>query len=533
MPGPPAARLPRLPIGRGAAPLSARRAVHPYGWAQPYGSGVEPRLRALCDLSVAESREYAGRHEYDGRLQDLSPAGVTAALGRLGRQAGEALADGHDEAHLTAFEEGARVAYGELALHRALPGLHVANLDLACYDRAYAPEPERARARAQHLAGWPDAVDAALEALDRVPREVALGTLASVRGLAEGVEDEQALAAHARLVAHVERASREGEADPALGAPALARLMGVPEGLEVDLGRLAEQADRERDRLTALLGDACERIAPGVPVAETRLALERDHPDADGVLREARALTEEVVAWVAASGLVPYPDGECRVGPAPGSRSSTMASLSWAAPGEPEGPSWYYVTPPDPTWPEQDQQEWLGVFSRATLPAVTLHEVAPGHFTHGRALRHVASPVRRTLFSSAFVEGWAHYAEEMALEEGFREGDPHVQAGVAVEALIRVTRLACALGVHTGAMTVAEAAARFTADTGTHGSAALSEARRATWDPTYGRYTWGKLEILRWRERALARPGSTLAGFHRDLLALGAPPLGLLGAVLD
>jgi len=490
---------------------------------------VDPRLRALCDLSVPESREYAGRHEYDGRLQDLSPSGVAAGLARLG---GEPLDDPHDEAHLRAFEDGARVAYGELELHRRSPGLHVDVLDLACYDRAYAPEPERQHARARHLAGWPDAVDAALEALDRVPRDVALGELPSVRGLAEGVQDEAALAAHARLVAHVERAAREGDPDPALGRTALQRLMGVPEALEVDLGRLAEDADRERDRLTAVLADACEQIAPGRPVAQTRAALERDHPDAAGVLVEARALSAEVIAWVEASGLVPSLAGECLVGPAPGSRSSTMASLSWAAPGEPEGPSWYYVTPPDPAWSREEQEQWLGVFSRSSLPAVTLHEVAPGHFSHGRALRLVRSPVRRTLFSSAFVEGWAHYGEQLALEEGFRDGDPLLAAGVAVEALIRVTRLACAIGVHTGAMTVEQAAARFTADTGTHGTAALSEARRAAWDPTYGRYTWGRLEILRLREQVLARPGATLGGFHADLLALGAPPLGLIGAVL-
>lgn len=501
-----------------------------------YVRRVDPRLRALCDLSVPESREYAGRHEYDGRVQDLSPAGVAAALGRVGGEplfGSRTAGDAHDEAHLRAFEQGAQVRFGELQLHRRLPGLHADNLDLACYDRAYAPQDERRAAREQHLDAWPDAVDAALEALDAVPRDVALGVLSSVHGLAEGVEDATALAAHARLVAHVERAASDGDPDPALGGAALARLMGVPEGLEVDLGRLAETADRERDRMTGLLTQACRRIAPGEPVEQTRRALERDHPDTGGVLTEARALTAEVVAWVAASGLVPHPDGECLVGRAPGSRSSAFASLSWAAPGEPEGPSWYYVTPPDPAWSAEEQEEWLAVFSRSTLPAVTLHEVAPGHFTHGRALRHVPSPVRRTLLSSAFVEGWAHYAEEMALEEGFRDGDPHLAAGVAVEALVRVTRLACAIGVHTGAMTVQEAAARFTADSGLQGTAALSEARRAAWDPTYGRYTWGKLEVLALRERALARPGAGLAGFHRDLLALGAPPLGLLGAVLQ
>ena len=67
---------------------------------------------------------------------------------------------------------------------------------------------------------------------------------------------------------------------------------------------------------------------------------------------------------------------------------------------------------------------------------------------------------------------------------------------------MRVTRLACAIGVHTAGMTIDDAARRFEADTHLAGPAALSEARRATFDPTYGRYTWGKLEILKLRERA-------------------------------
>ena len=102
-----------------------------------------------------------------------------------------------------------------------------------------------------------------------------------------------------------------------------------------------------------------------------------------------------------------------------------------------------------------------------------------------------------------------------ALEEGFRAGDPRFAIGVALEALVRVTRLACAIGLHTG-MTVAEAARRFEDDAHLAGPAAPSEARRGTFDPTYGRYTWGKLEILDLRERArrdwgagFSLPGST------------------------
>jgi uncharacterized protein (DUF885 family) len=187
------------------------------------------------------------------------------------------------------------------------------------------------------------------------------------------------------------------------------------------------------------------------------------------------------------------------------------------------------------SWPEAETEQWLEVFSATTLPAITVHEVAPGHFSHAQALRRARGEVRRTLNSSAFVEGWAHYAEELCVEEGFGDGEPRFAIGVWLEALVRVTRLACALGVHTAGMTVAEAAARFEADTHLAGSAALSEARRATFDPTYGRYTWGKLEIMRLRERARAEWGASFTPqrFHSALMSLGSPPLGLLGTAIE
>jgi uncharacterized protein (DUF885 family) len=204
--------------------------------------------------------------------------------------------------------------------------------------------------------------------------------------------------------------------------------------------------------------------------------------------------------------------------------------MSWAAPYEPDGPSWYHVTPPEQSWPAEAQEEWLSVFSRTTLPAITVHEVTPGHFAHGRYLRRLTSDVRRLVISGAFVEGWAHYAEELFVEEGFRPDDPRYAIGVYVEALIRVTRLAVSLGVHTGAMTVEEGARRFAADAFQRGPAASAEAERATFDPTYGRYTLGKLEIVKARDLARQEWGSafTLRRFHEALLAAGAPPLGLL-----
>ncbi|MBV9286087.1 MAG: DUF885 family protein [Acidimicrobiia bacterium] len=497
---------------------------------------MEPRLRAVCDLMIPSMRENAGLHEYDGAIQDLSPDGVQAGLAALSSPSAPA---DHDEAHLAAFEEMLRVSFGELEDHRTNPLVHLDNMDLSVYEREYAPAEERAEARRRHLGAWPAAVEMALQSLDQVSRPTAAGLVEAVAGLASGLDDNDpteadALAAHRRLVAHVQTAATDGEPDPAIGEEGLTRLLSSGEAIDVDLAALMRQADEERDRLTSDLEEACALIRPGAPVADVVASLLADHPDADGVVDEARHQVEEAVAFTHERNLVPGLDGECLVGPTPPARRWAFAMMSWAGPYEPDAPSWYHITPPEPTWPVRQQEEWLEAFNRTTLPAITVHEVAPGHFAHGRVMRRVAGDVRKALMSVSFIEGWAHYCEQLCVEEGFRADDPRFRAGVAIEALVRVTRLAVSIGVHTSEMTIDEATQRFEQDAYLQGPAARSEANRATFDPTYGRYTWGKLEILKLREKARAAWGSefSLPRFHKELLDLGAPPLGLMASGL-
>jgi hypothetical protein len=503
---------------------------------------MNDRLRAVCDLMVPVIREMAGLHEYDGQVQDLSPDGVRRGLAAVAhaRRGSPALADAHDESHLSVFEDTLKVQYGELELHRRDPYLHLSNLELTAYDREYAPREQRSEARRRHLDQWPDAVDAAIASLDRVSAPVAGALLGAVRGLAADLDPDRepaagpALAAQRRLVAHIARAAETGDPDPRLGGEALAALMGSQEGIRADLSALADEAVRERERLTALLTESCRALDPSRTVDELIPELLADHPDADGVIPEAARLTEEVIEFTRAKQLVPYLDGDCLVGPAPPSRRWSMAMMTWAGPQEPDAASWYHVTPPEPDWPADEREEWLSVFSATSLPAITVHEVAPGHFAHGRALRHAPGQVRRVLHSLSFCEGWAHYVEEVCLEEGFRARDPRFAIGVALEALVRVTRLSCAIGLHTGALTLDDATHLFMRDAHLAHAGAASEARRGTFDAAYGRYTWGKLEIMRLRDRARHAwgPDFSLQRFHAALLALGSPPLGLIGSAL-
>ena len=490
---------------------------------------TDSRVRAAVELDLASAREFVGLHEYDGVQQDLSPDAVAAAIGRVGK--GPLPADPFDAAVVDVHEDGLRARYTEAEVHRRDPLVHVSAMDLACYDREYAPAAERQAAKERHLRSWPDAVDNAITALDQVTAPVATATLSSVRGLAAGIENPETLAALARFTTHVEKAARDGDPSAALGPDQFLRLLGAGEGMTFDLTALTDTAERETARLREILAEAVERHAPGERPADVVPILMRDHAiTATDVMAEAADLISEVTAFAVDNDLIGDPGGVCLVGPAPASRSYAQAMMSWSAPYEPDAPSWYHIVPPDPSWSADETEEWLSVFSRTSLPAITVHEVTPGHYAHGRAMRGLTSDVRRSLASLAFIEGWAHYSEELYAEQQFRDGDPRYVIGMCVEALLRVTRLACSIGLHTGSMTVADATARFEADAFLRGTAAAGEARRGTYDPTYGRYTLGKLEIRRVRERARDtwQHNYTHRRFHDALLALGMPPIGLL-----
>ncbi|WP_329376906.1 DUF885 domain-containing protein [Streptomyces sp. NBC_01351] len=185
-------------------------------------------------------------------------------------------------------------------------------------------------------------------------------------------------------------------------------------------------------------------------------------------------------------------------------------------------------------WPARDREAWLRTYSRYQLLNIAVHEVAPGHLAHRRSMRHVRSEVRRSLHSYATSEGWAHYCEEMALETGFGDGDPRHTVAVARDGLLRLTRLACVIGLHTGELTHEQAAARFEADAHTPPALAAQQATRCLLDPQAGDYARGKFAILDLRDQARQRwgQGFTLTRFHTALLGLGAPPLGLLPALL-
>jgi uncharacterized protein (DUF885 family) len=309
-------------------------------------------------------------------------------------------------------------------------------------------------------------------------------------------------------------------------------MMSASEACTVDLATLYDATASECERWSQRLREACRRVDPDAPLAAVVAGLRADRPrDDDDLLARTRKLVDEVRAWTERTGLAPYHDGECRVALTPPSQRRAAAGMFGT-----DTPSWFFVTPPDNAWDQAERDDWYGsYFNRSNLANIAIHEVAPGHFSHFRAIRRLASPVRQTLVGDVFHEGWAHYVEEIALDEGFHADDPGHEIAVALDALRRTARLACAIGLHSGWMTIDDAIACFEKDALITGAAARAEAVRGLYDPTYGRYTWGKLAILDARERARTAWGSgfSLQRFHAALLALGSPPIGLLDTAIE
>jgi uncharacterized protein (DUF885 family) len=212
-------------------------------------------------------------------------------------------------------------------------------------------------------------------------------------------------------------------------------------------------------------------------------------------------------------------------------RATTSASMDIPGPFEKIATEAYYnMTLPDPKLPAKDTEEFMRQWYYAAISNVSVHEVWPGHYLQFLYARDFPSNVRKVFSAATNSEGWAHYCEQMVLDEGFHGNDPRYRLAQIQDALLRDARFIVGIRMHTRGMTVQQAEQFFVKEALQPAPVARSEAKRGTSDATYGYYTMGKLMILKLRDDYKATKGAqySLQKFHDSFIKLGPLPLPLI-----
>ena len=171
------------------------------------------------------------------------------------------------------------------------------------------------------------------------------------------------------------------------------------------------------------------------------------------------------------------------------------------------------------------------------MPSLTYHESVPGHHTQIAIAMDQAGPAfRKTVRFTAFVEGWALYAERLAFELGWYTNDPYGDLGRLQYEALRAARLVMDTGIHSMGWSF-EQAVQFNIDNlgVSRGSSEGAAGRYSVVPGQATAYMIGMLHILDARQRAVDQLGAEfdLKEFHRIVLTSGGVPLALLDGVVD
>jgi len=499
-----------------------------------------------------------GLHEYDGKVPERTPAAIQSEITRLksARETFSRIEDtkltkrGRAERSMMLTEinkelfdlETRRRPYRD-------PFYYLFKFSLNAYlARDYAPAAQRGAAMLSACKAAPAYFRQASENLEQdLPKAwlqagmmISSGTIAFLKGdaqtaiqafpnKAELADCLTALAGEVETFkTSLEGRMASGTDNFRLGANNLVEMLRATEGLIVDIPTLSRLAQAGLERNRVALVEAARTIDPAKDVGAIVAEVSADKPAPDAVLAEATSQVATLKQFLVDKQIVslPRPDVvEPRASPT--FMRSNFAAFSGVGPFETSPlPSYYYIAPPDPAWPPEQQKAY--VMSRPDLLFTSAHEVYPGHFVQGMHERASGSRVLQTFETYLASEGWAHYTEEMMWEQGLGNGDRRAHIGQLKNALLRDVRFLVALGYHAGTMTVEQATNLFVEKAYADPKTATQQAMRGTIDPMFLGYTLGKLIIMELRtEWQKANPARSLREFHDELLSYGEAPLSI------
>ena len=323
----------------------------------------------------------------------------------------------------------------------------------------------------------------------------------------------------------------------AIGAANFRNKLRYDERVDLPLDRLLAigEANLRKDRQAFI--ETAHQIDPGKSPLAVIQSLSVDHPSADNLVSVARQTLEGIRGFVVEHHIIDIPS---EVRPIvketpPYARAGTFASMDTPGAYETKATeAFYYVTPPEKDWTPAQKEEHLRSFNRGDLALTTIHEAYPGHYVQFLYSKQFPTKTRKLTYCSSNVEGWAHYGEQMMVEQGYGNGDPKIRLAQLHEALLRDCRYVAGIKLHTAGMTVAQAAKVFEEQGFREPQVALEEAERGAYNPTYLYYTLGKLEIYKLRADYQRARGASfrLEQFHDDFVRQGGIPIPLLRRIL-
>ena len=325
----------------------------------------------------------------------------------------------------------------------------------------------------------------------------------------------------------------------AIGADNYSARLKYEEGIDMPLDQYLAIGERALAQTHAEMVATAKRIDPHATTQQVLSRLYRVHPTSAGLIPAAQADLVKLRRFIVARHIIDLPpDASITVTPTPEFlRATTEASMDSPGPLERVATQAYYnVTPVDPHDKPAIQEQYLQSFNDFERPIVSAHEVYPGHFVNFTIDKHLPLTLsEKLLTATSFVEGWAHYDEQMMVDQGWGNGDPRVKMMQLREAIWRNARYVAGVKMHTQGMTVPQAVTFFETqaflDPPQRARPRRSAARRTRPTATTRSASSRSSSCARITRRSWGAR-SRLARFHHDLLQYGDPAIPLLRPLL-
>jgi uncharacterized protein (DUF885 family) len=556
----------------------------------PEAADAGAKFRTLADQYFSDTVFHFGPtgatelgfHQYDTKLEDYSRAGVDAEIAALKEyewKFDDFPAAGLDEStlgDLAIMRDNVRAGLLELETIRGWEknpdnySSGITNSAFVLMERDFAPVDERLRSLIARERQMPAVFAAARENLKNPPRiytEIALEQLPGIVDFFQhdvpeafkAAKDPAAVAefqkTNAAVIAALEDYEKwlktdllpRSKGDFRIGADTFSKKLLYDEMVDVPLDRLLQIGIADLHKNQAEFTRVAKEVDPGKTPKEVLAELAAIHPPPDQLLQTFRNTFTSLMSFIQAKKIITIPS---TVEPTleetpPFMRATTQASMDSPGPYEKHSTTAYFnVTLPEKDWAPARVSEYMAAFNRGTIISTSVHEAYPGHYVQFLWVNHTnLSAVRKLTGSATNIEGWAHYCEQMMLDEGYNQ--PGVGAkderesrlirlGQLQDALLRDARFVVGIRMHTQDMTLQQAQDFFVNEGYQSRAIAEVETKRGTSDPTYLYYTLGKLEIMKLRSDLQKKEGAdfSLEKFHDDFMRQGGAPIRIVRKAL-